>query len=681
MTLYKHVRSKEELLCRMFARTIRSFRSGLRHIVEQPLPADEKLRRVIRYQVTQVATQLPLLRVFFSEEGSLPAAMARRVAREKREYDGAIERVVGEGIAEGRVRKVLSELEGPELFALEERVRASPRRGEPATRAPRHAWPTRSPPSPGAGSGDPGPQIHSGDHVSVGGGRRPAGARPRAAAPFIVRSAGRQARAGPRRARAERARIASAMAPSKSRPDPFDVPPPGPFQGIRPINVLHLKEILDRVYFGSVVVDDKGIITFLSQPYADFLGVDRDAVIGRHVTEVIENTRMHIVVQIGEVEIGRQHIRGEDLVVQRVPIRGETGRVVGAFGQVMFRVEELHDLVRRLKILESKVAYYEQELHSLRASRYTFDDIVGESLALKEAKRLALRAARSMSSVLLVGETGVGKELFAHAIHHASPRSRRPLVRVNCAAIPRELVEAELFGHEPGAFTGASKRGKPGKFELADGGSLFLDEIADMKLDVQANVLRALQEKEVERIGGTDPIKVDFRLLAATHEDLEALVAEGRFRADLFYRLNVVPIRIPPLRERREDVPALVSHTLCRLSEDMGRSPVRVTAAAMSALQGHDWPGNVRELVNVLERILNALEGDVIDVTHLPFVSAKPTSAVRDADVGRLRRLLREHGDLAIRQALALTRGNKTEAARVLGIHRASLYRKLSRES
>jgi transcriptional regulator with PAS, ATPase and Fis domain len=471
------------------------------------------------------------------------------------------------------------------------------------------------------------------------------------------------------------------MSPSKSRSDPPGASPARPFQRVRPINVLHLKEILDRVYFGSVVVDDKGILTFLSQPYADFLGVGRDAVIGRHVTEVIENTRMHIVVQIGEVEIGRQRIRGEDLVVQRVPIRDEAGRIVGAFGQVMFKVEELHDLMRRLNLLESRVAYYEQELHSLRASRYTFHDIVGESPALEEAKRLALRAARSMSPVLLVGETGVGKELFTHAIHHASPRSRRPLVRVNCAAIPRDLVEAELFGYEPGAFTGASKRGKPGKFELADGGSLFLDEIADMKLDVQANVLRVLQEKEVERIGGTDPIKVDFRLLAATHEDLEALVAEGRFRADLFYRLNVVPIRIPPLRERREDIPALVSHILCHLSEDMGRPPVRVTPAAMSALQGHDWPGNVRELVNVLERILNALDGDVIDVTHLPFVSSKPASAVRDADVGRLRRLLREHEDLAVQQALTLARGNKAEAARLLGIHRASLYRKLSRGS
>ncbi len=469
------------------------------------------------------------------------------------------------------------------------------------------------------------------------------------------------------------------MCPSKSWPDPVAVPPASLLRGVRPINVLQLREILDRVYFGSVVVDHQGIITFLSQPYADFLGINRDGAIGRHVTEVIENTRMHIVVQLGEVEIGKQRIRGQDLIVQRVPIRDTDGRIVGAFGQVMFRVEELHDLLRRLNLLESKVAFYEQELQSLRSSRYTFDDIVGESSALKEVKRLALRAARSMSPVLLLGETGVGKELFAHAIHHAGPRRHRPLVRVNCAAIPRELVESELFGYEAGAFTGASKRGKLGKFELADGGSLFLDEIADMKLDVQANLLRVLQEKEVERLGGTGPVKVDFRLLVASHENLEALVEQDRFRADLFYRLNVVPIRIPALREHREDIPALVDHILGRLSEEMGRLlPVKVTAAAMSGLQDHHWPGNVRELVNVLERILNALEGDIIEVSHLPFVVTGQASAVRDADIGRLRGLLREHEHVAVREALTLAQGNKAKAARLLGIHRTSLYRKLS---
>jgi PAS domain S-box-containing protein len=202
---------------------------------------------------------------------------------------------------------------------------------------------------------------------------------------------------------------------------PARIAPATPFEGIRPFNVLQLEEILDRVHFGSVVVDDKGIITFLSQPYSEFLGVSREEAVGRHVTEVVENTRMHLVVQIGEVEIGRQRIRGQDLVVQRVPIRDENGRIIGAFGQVMFHVQELRELVQRLHILESKVEYYERELDSLRASRYTFDHIIGESAAIKEAERLAVKAARSTSPILLLGETGAGKEPFAH---RARSRSR-----------------------------------------------------------------------------------------------------------------------------------------------------------------------------------------------------------------------------------------------------------------
>jgi len=280
-----------------------------------------------------------------------------------------------------------------------------------------------------------------------------------------------------------------------------------------------------------------------------------------------------------------------------------------------------------------------------------------------------------------MGETGVGKELFAHAIHHASPRRFRPFVRVNCAAMPRDLVESELFGYEAGAFTGASRRGKPGKFELAQGGSLLLDEIGDMGLDMQAKLLRALQEKEVERIGGTRPVAVDFRLMAATHEDLEELVRQGRFRADLYYRLNVFPIRIPPLRERREDIPGLAAHFLRRLREEMGRPEVRLTPGALTAMRDHHWPGNVRELINVLERVLNALDGDLIEVAHLPFVLPDRSPVPRRPEPGQLRRVLRHQEHLALVEALKLAEGNKSRAARLLGIHRTSLYKKLRRRS
>ena len=452
-----------------------------------------------------------------------------------------------------------------------------------------------------------------------------------------------------------------------------------PIQGIGGIDVHSLADVLDRVPFGSVIVDSRGIITFLSRPYASFLGIRREEAIGRHVSDVIENSRMHIVVQKGGVEIGRQRVHGQELVVQRIPIRDESGRVVGAFGQVMFEVHELRDVVRRLNILESKVVYYERELDSLRGSRYTFEHIVGESAVLQEARRLAAKAARSASPILLVGETGVGKELFAHAIHHASGRRHRPLIRLNCAAMPRDLVESELFGYEPGAFSGAARQGKPGKFELAHEGSLFLDEIADMPLDVQAKVLRVLQEKEVDRVGGTRPVGVDFRLMAATHEDLDELVRRGRFRSDLYYRLNVLPIRVPTLHERHEDIPSLVHHVLGRLADEMGRTGVKITPAAMAALQEHRWPGNVRELINVLERILNALDGDVIDLEQLPFVGGLP--ATEPAARGELRRRLRGEEQVAVDEALKQARGNKAKAARLLGIHRASLYKKLGRRA
>jgi len=265
-----------------------------------------------------------------------------------------------------------------------------------------------------------------------------------------------------------------------------------------------LEKALDNIQFGTLVVDAEGIVTFYSKSYEDFLGIPREKVLGQHVTEVIENTRMHVVLQTGEPEIGwKQKIKGQNMVVQRVPIRDKAGKIIGAVGQVMFRdVAEITELAQKLNLLESKLEHYERELEHLRSSRYTFDHIIGTSPAIEKAKRLALKAADGNSTVLLLGESGVGKELFAHAIHHASPRRSKAFVRVNCSSIPRELMESELFGYEAGAFTGAGRRGKPGKFELANQGSIFFDEIGDMPLEMQAKLLRVLQEKEVERVGG-----------------------------------------------------------------------------------------------------------------------------------------------------------------------------------
>jgi len=443
-----------------------------------------------------------------------------------------------------------------------------------------------------------------------------------------------------------------------------------------------LEKALDNIQFGTLVVDAEGIVTFYSKSYEDFLGIPREKVLGQHVTEVIENTRMHVVLQTGEPEIGwKQKIQGQNMVVQRVPIRDKAGKIIGAVGQVMFRdVAEITELAQKLNLLESKLEHYERELEHLRSSRYTFDHIIGTSPAIEKAKRLALKAADGNSTVLLLGESGVGKELFAHAIHHASPRRSKAFVRVNCSSIPRELMESELFGYEAGAFTGAGRRGKPGKFELANQGSIFFDEIGDMPLEMQAKLLRVLQEKEVERVGGTKTLAVDFRLVATTNVDPEALVKAGRLRRDLFYRLNVVPIRIPPLRERREDIPAVSRHLLARLREEQGVRPLGISPEVLDLFQRYDWPGNIRELVNVLERASYAADGPQIEMEHLPlFLQDVRGERAGERRGSNLRLAVQEAERDAVLQALKMARGNKAKAAKLLGIHRTGLYQKLAR--
>jgi len=300
--------------------------------------------------------------------------------------------------------------------------------------------------------------------------------------------------------------------------------------------VRTLEEVLAGAGEWMVVVDASGIVTMISEEYAEFNGTTVSEAIGRHVTGVIENTRMHIVARTGVAEMGEaQTIGGRELIVNRIPLR-DGDRVVGAYGRVVFKnVEQLWELATKLKLLESKVRYYEKELTQLRGARYTLDSIIGSGPTITAAKAEVQRASQTDSTVLLRGETGTGKELFAHAIHAAGQRRSGAFIKLNCAAVPAELLESELFGYEEGAFTGARKGGKPGKFEMAAGGTLFLDEIGDMPLPMQAKLLRVLQEREVERVGGTTTKPVDIRVIAATGRVLEELVRQGNFRADLYY--------------------------------------------------------------------------------------------------------------------------------------------------
>src|SRR5712691_12681804 len=311
------------------------------------------------------------------------------------------------------------------------------------------------------------------------------------------------------------------------------------------------------------------------------------------------------------------------------------------------------------------------------AARYTFADICGHSPALVQARELARHAAQAECAVLLLGESGTGKELFAQAIHCASPRQAGPFVPIDCAAIPRDLLEAELFGYAPGAFSGASTAGKPGKFELAHGGTVFLDEIGEMPWEMQAKLLRVLQEHQVVRLGGLAPVPVDFTVIAATNRDVEAMASQGHFRRDLLYRLDVMRIPIPPLRERREDIRPLVEAYWARESRALGKE-ICLSEAALRMLERYSWPGNVREVVNMVEWLLVSATTFVIEPADLPLsVWQARAEGLSQKSLWHLPTVVMEAERRTLQEALRQAQGNRREAARLVGLSRASFYRKL----
>lgn len=442
------------------------------------------------------------------------------------------------------------------------------------------------------------------------------------------------------------------------------------------------RDIFENLYDGVIMVDRQGKILMISEAYCRFLGIDKASALGKHVTEIIENTRLHIVAQTGQAEIGSLlRVKGQDAVVMRIPI-WKNNQVEAVVGKVLFRnVSELQSLAMRLQGVETKLNYYRTELKRIQGAKYSFREIIGKSKAMLETIHLAKRAAQTKSTVLIRGESGTGKELFAHAIHEASPRSEGPFIRLNCATIPATLIEAELFGYAEGTFTGAAKGGRAGKIEIAAGGTLFLDEIGDMPLDMQVKLLRFLQEREVQRLGEKQVKTVDVRVIAATNRNLEQLIKEGRFREDLYYRLNVVPISIPALRERREDILITAQYIIGKLNAEMGTIVTSIHAEVEEIFESYTWPGNVRELHNVIERALNVADGSMIRLEHLPLYLqewAPEERLTSDKIDGHLLAYEVEKAEKkAILQALKRTQGNRAQAAQLLGIHRTSLYRKL----
>lgn len=467
-----------------------------------------------------------------------------------------------------------------------------------------------------------------------------------------------------------------------------------------------LQQVFNNAYEALVIVDTEGYITEFNHAYEECLGLEAEDVIGRHVTDVIDNTRLHLIAKSGEAEIGHlQNIQGEDMITSRIPLE-DNGELIGVAGKILFEdIRELKAMARRLEIIEDELDQYKNELKRREQAKYTFSSIITRNEQMQYLKDIAKNCASSSSTVLLIGESGTGKEMFAHAIHKAGVRKYGAFVGVNCAAIPENLLESELFGYEEGAFTGARAEGKPGKFELADGGTIFLDEITSMSMEMQAKILRVLQEKEIHRVGGTETKQIDMRVIAATNKDIESLVAEGKFRQDLYYRLNVIRLQIPPLRDRKEDIPLLADHILSELAERLNKDTRELSPRALELLDEYDWPGNVRELYNFLERAVNLSSGQSIKPEHLPEILADFSSrediarsephtphrknrfecdeleTVRNAEDEQfdLSREVSRTEKRCIRQALDAADGNKTEAARILGIHRNTLYNKIEK--
>lgn len=458
-------------------------------------------------------------------------------------------------------------------------------------------------------------------------------------------------------------------------------------------NCQMFETVLDFLPEPIVIVNEEGYIVFFNKAYQDYLNVPREEAVGKYVADVIENTRMHLVCKGNAPEIDYlQKIHNKEAVVQRIPITFN-GEVIGGIGKVNYQnVSEITALIKKLKKMEDKLSEYKNSSLEHMKAVYTFDHIIGNSEKINSAKETASKIASTDLNVLILGYTGVGKELFAHAIHNSSPRHKGPFIGINCAAIPHDLLESELFGYEEGAFTGAKKKGKPGKFEMADGGTILLDEIGDMPLSMQAKILRVLQNKQIERIGGSSPKEVDVRIVASTNQDLKQKIINNEFREDLFYRLNAAAITVPPLRERVEDIPPIIEVLLKKL--DTGKV---ITASGMNLLTRYHWPGNVRELINVLERLIYLTDEDTIKAEHVkntlsdlmqPESSETPSTAPsppsqgeeveEDSGLGIFQKVHTAEKE-ALLQALNTAKGNKTQAAKLLGIHRTTLYQKLKK--
>jgi len=459
-------------------------------------------------------------------------------------------------------------------------------------------------------------------------------------------------------------------------------------------DIEFFQQLLNSPYEGIVFVDQNGVIKYVNDSFAQYNRLPKDRLIGKKHREIPVDENLDRIIQTREYEPLAFYTTSQNrkMIVSRRPVYID-GEFAGVFARYLSIDpidvdknfgQDYIDLITRLQtrsimynvsqtIIE--LNSYKAEFNQLNTTRLGIDNIIGTSPVMKELKKRLLLVSNSPSSVLLTGESGTGKELFANAIHFHGNRCDSPFVKVNCAAIPEPLLEAELFGYDAGAFTGALKSGKMGKFELANYGTIFLDEIGDMPLAMQSKLLRVLQEKEVERLGGEGSIPIDVRVISAANQDLHTMVREGTFREDLYYRLNVVNFNIPPLRERMSDLPKLAHYFVGTLNRKLTQSISGVTPEAMELLLAYDWPGNIREIINVLEGAMNFCQGSMIDIEDLPFFMRSYQPQGKNERTSSLQTSIDDAEKTQLVAALMECNGNRTNTANKLGISRTTLYR------
>ncbi len=442
------------------------------------------------------------------------------------------------------------------------------------------------------------------------------------------------------------------------------------------------KDIVDQnQYIAGYIIDQEGRLVYVNDTYLKILNMDKAEVIGKSILAISPKTRMLTVLASGEAIFGYNwSVNGRNMIASSIPII-QDGRVIGVFAYSVFL--DILDAKDMIEDLLSQINMYKSEISTFHQAKYSFDDLIGSSQEFIKIIKLARQIAKHRdTTVLITGESGTGKELLANSIHNRSSRSSSPFIRVNCAAIPENLLETELFGYEEGAYTGAQKKGKPGKFELAQGGTIFLDEIGEMSFIMQSKLLTILQEHEVERVGGSRPIPLDVRVIAATNRDLKQMVSEGKFRPDLYFRLNVFQLEMIPLRAHKEDISILIEHILKKFNTRLRVDIEGITDKALKSLEQYQWPGNVRELENVMERamIIAEMEGSsMLGRRHFGFLNTAFDVPVSLSKTKDLKTITEDFERQVIKRALQEANNDILSAARLLGIDRTTLYRKIKK--